>query len=70
MKCPPLSGTTGREDGIVNMDGELKSFPYNKKAQSESCRPFGKHATAIPTVQRGALFPSDGLSYTSTTTWW
>jgi len=39
------------KDGIANIDEELNSLPYNKKAQSEFSYPFSKHATAINTVQ-------------------
>ncbi|MGO4291369.1 glycoside hydrolase family 3 C-terminal domain-containing protein [Chitinophaga sp. RAB17] len=40
------------KDGIANIDEELNSLPYNKKAQSEYSFPYSKHATAINTVQR------------------
>ncbi|SEW50948.1 glycoside hydrolase family 3 C-terminal domain-containing protein [Chitinophaga arvensicola] len=40
------------KDGIANIDEELNSLPYNRKAQTEYSYPFSKHATAINTVQR------------------
>ena len=40
------------KDGIANIDEELNSLPYNKKAQSEYSFPYSKHATAINSVQR------------------
>ncbi|MFY0256231.1 glycoside hydrolase family 3 C-terminal domain-containing protein [Chitinophaga sp. 30R24] len=40
------------KDGIANIDEELNSLPYNKKAQSEYSYPFSKHANAINTIQK------------------
>lgn len=40
------------KDGIANIDEELNSLPFNKKAQTEYSYPFSKHATAINIVQR------------------
>jgi beta-glucosidase len=39
------------KDGIANIDEELNSLPYNKKAQSEYSFPYSKHASAINTIQ-------------------
>lgn len=40
------------KDGIANIDEELNSLPYNKKAQSQYSYPFSKHAEAINTIQK------------------
>ncbi|MFL5738797.1 MAG: glycoside hydrolase family 3 N-terminal domain-containing protein [Flavisolibacter sp.] len=40
------------KDGIANIDEELNSLPYNKKAESQYSYPFSKHAGAINTVQK------------------
>ncbi|TKC61513.1 beta-glucosidase [Pedobacter hiemivivus] len=40
------------KDGIANIDEELNSLPYNKKAVTEYSFPFSKHANAINTVQK------------------
>jgi len=40
------------KDGIANIDEELNSLPYNKKAVSQYSYPFSKHANAINTVQK------------------
>lgn len=40
------------KDGIANIDEELNSLPYNKKAQSQYSYPFSKHANAINRVQK------------------
>ncbi|WP_316837170.1 glycoside hydrolase family 3 N-terminal domain-containing protein [Pedobacter nutrimenti] len=40
------------KDGIANIDEELNSLPYNKKAVSQYSFPFSKHAGAINTVQK------------------
>ncbi|WP_316816093.1 glycoside hydrolase family 3 N-terminal domain-containing protein [Pedobacter nyackensis] len=40
------------KDGIANIDEELNSLPYNKKALTEYSFPFSKHANAINTVQK------------------
>jgi len=40
------------KDGIANIDEELNSLPYNKKAESQYSFPFSKHAEAINTVQK------------------
>lgn len=40
------------KDGIANIDEELNSLPYNKKAVTQYSFPFSKHANAINTVQK------------------
>lgn len=40
------------KDGIANIDEELNSLPYNKKAVTAYSFPFSKHANAINTVQK------------------
>ncbi len=40
------------KDGIANIDEELNSLPYNKKALTQYSFPFSKHANAINTVQK------------------
>src|SRR3954447_4873116 len=40
------------KDGIANIDEELNSLPYNKKAQTKYSYPFSRHAEAINTVQK------------------
>ena len=40
------------KDGIANIDEELNSLPYNKKAESQYSYPFSKHAEAINTIQK------------------
>ena len=40
------------KDGIANIDEELNSLPYNKKAESQYSYPFSKHANAINTIQK------------------
>ena len=40
------------KDGIANIDEELNSLPYNKKAETQYSYPFSKHANAINTIQR------------------
>lgn len=40
------------KDGIANIDEELNSLPYNKKAVTQYSYPFSKHANAINTVQK------------------
>lgn len=40
------------KDGIANIDEELNSLPYNKKAVTRYSYPFSKHANAINTVQK------------------
>lgn len=40
------------KDGIANIDEELNSLPYNKKAVTAYSFPFSKHASAINTVQK------------------
>ncbi|TCC95874.1 beta-glucosidase [Pedobacter hiemivivus] len=40
------------KDGIANIDEELNSLPYNKKAVTEYSFPSSKHANAINTVQK------------------
>ncbi|MBE9602896.1 glycoside hydrolase family 3 C-terminal domain-containing protein [Pedobacter sp. MC2016-24] len=40
------------KDGIANIDEELNSLPYNKKAVTAYSYPFSKHANAINTVQK------------------
>lgn len=40
------------KDGIANIDEELNSLPYNKKAVTSYSFPFSKHANAINTVQK------------------
>lgn len=40
------------KDGIANIDEELNSLPYNKKAVTQYSFPFSKHAHAINTVQK------------------
>jgi beta-glucosidase len=40
------------KDGIANIDEELNSLPYNKKAVTDYSFPFSKHANAINTVQK------------------
>ncbi|WP_316813117.1 glycoside hydrolase family 3 N-terminal domain-containing protein [Pedobacter heparinus] len=40
------------KDGIANIDEELNSLPYNKKAVTRYSFPFSKHANAINTVQK------------------
>ena len=40
------------KDGIANIDEELNSLPYNKRAQTQYSYPFSKHANAINTVQK------------------
>lgn len=40
------------KDGIANIDEELNSLPFNKKAQTQWSYPYSKHAGAINTVQR------------------
>src|SRR5258706_6123408 len=40
------------KDGIANIDEELNSLPYNKRAESQYSYPFSKHAEAINTIQR------------------
>lgn len=40
------------KDGIANIDEELNSLAYNKKAQTQYSFPFSKHASAINTVQK------------------
>ncbi|MES2418829.1 MAG: glycoside hydrolase family 3 N-terminal domain-containing protein [Bacteroidota bacterium] len=40
------------KDGIANIDEELNSLPYNKKAETSYSFPFSKHANAINTIQK------------------
>src|SRR5260370_19545086 len=40
------------KDGIANIDEDLNSLPYNKRADSQYSYPFSKHAEAINTIQR------------------
>jgi beta-glucosidase len=40
------------KDGIANIDEELNSLPYNKKAVTPYSFPFSKHANAINAVQK------------------
>ncbi len=40
------------KDGIANIDEDLNSLPYNKRAESQYSYPFSKHAEAINTIQR------------------
>ena len=40
------------KDGIANIDEELNSLPYNKKALSQYSYPFSKHADAINAIQK------------------
>lgn len=40
------------KDGIANIDEELNSLPYNKKAVTAYSFPFSKHANALNTVQK------------------
>jgi len=40
------------KDGIANIDEQLNSLPYNKKAVTQYSFPFSKHANAINTVQK------------------
>lgn len=40
------------KDGIANIDEELNSLPYNKKALTQYSFPFSKHANAINRVQK------------------
>lgn len=40
------------KDGIANIDEELNSLPYNKKAVTPYSFPFSKHASAINAVQK------------------
>ena len=40
------------KDGIANIDEELNSLPFNKKAQSQYSFPYSKHANAINTIQK------------------
>lgn len=40
------------KDGIANIDEELNSLPYNKKAESKFSFPYSKHAEAINTIQK------------------
>jgi beta-glucosidase len=40
------------KDGIANIDEELNSLPYNKKAVTSYSFPYSKHANAINTVQK------------------
>jgi beta-glucosidase len=40
------------KDGIANIDEELNSVPFNKKAETKYSYPFSTHADAINTVQR------------------
>ncbi len=40
------------KDGIANIDEELNSLPFNKKAETQYSFPFSKHANAINTIQK------------------
>ncbi|MEQ7799017.1 glycoside hydrolase family 3 N-terminal domain-containing protein [Pedobacter sp. ASV1-7] len=40
------------KDGIANIDEQLNSLPYNKKAETQYSFPYSKHANAINTVQK------------------
>lgn len=40
------------KDGIANIDEQLNSLPYNKKAVTQYSFPFSKHANAINTIQK------------------
>ncbi|WP_211321390.1 glycoside hydrolase family 3 N-terminal domain-containing protein [Pedobacter nutrimenti] len=40
------------KDGIANIDEELNSLAYNKKAVTTYSYPFSKHANAINTIQK------------------
>ncbi|MES2653359.1 MAG: glycoside hydrolase family 3 N-terminal domain-containing protein [Bacteroidota bacterium] len=40
------------KDGIANIDEELNSLPFNKKAETKYSFPFSKHAHAINTIQK------------------
>jgi len=40
------------KDGIANIDEQLNSLPYNKKAETQYSFPYSKHAKAINTVQK------------------